>query len=379
MSRLFRQVLLGAAVASLEVAGTALLPAAWPILRGALGPVLERLKERIGVDPMASQEAAKRAAEEFERDARLQDLLRSGLLDALDPVLKSGAKVEQDVQQLCVLVMENTQALQVIARDIGDIRERLDEGMELSAPAEERLVAAVAERVVVMQQTREFADRELQATAEPPQPPDAWLGRQDLMDAAADAQTAAITELREGRVSEAMERLRRGQIVLAKALVETPADATVRLMNGYLLKTMAQVSEEAGDRAAASEYVSRAQHIFELLVADLPADEESVTELAGAINGLGNLFQARGDYEAAIERYEQATALVPSYAYAWHDLFSAYDALARQGDVRLIELERSYARLRGVAAGTPGLGPDYLDQLGEQLESWKRRAGTQAG
>jgi hypothetical protein len=57
-------------------------------------------------------------------------------------------------------------------------------------------------------------------------------------------------------------------------------------------------------------------------------------------------------------------------------LFSAYDALARQGDVRLIELQRSYARLRGVAAGTPGLGPDYLDQLGEQLESWKRRAGT---
>jgi tetratricopeptide (TPR) repeat protein len=374
MSRLFRQVVLGAAVASLEVAGTALLPAAWPILRGALGPVLERLKERVGVDPTASEEAAERAADEFERDARLQDLLRTGLLEGLDPVLKSGEKVEQDVQQLCVLVMENTQALEGIARDVGDIRERLEGGVELSEAAEERLVGAVAERVVVMQRTRDFATRELEAAAEPPARPDTWVGRQELLDDANEAQATAMTDLREGRLSEAMDRLRRSQVLLSRALVEAPADPKARLLNGYVLKTMAQVSEAAGDEAAASDYVSRAEQIFKLVVADLPADERSLTELAEAMNGLGNINAARGHYEAAIEYYGQATDLLPAYANAWHDLFAAYDALARQGDVRLGELEHSYKQLRAVAAGTPGLEPDYLDQLGELLESWERRA-----
>jgi tetratricopeptide (TPR) repeat protein len=374
MSRLFRQVVLGAAVASLEVAGTALLPAAWPILRGALGPVLDRLKERIGVDPTESQVAAERAAEEFERDARLQDLLRTGLMEGLDPVLKSGEKVEQDVQKLCVLVMENTQALQGIARDVGDIRERLDEGVELSAAAGERLVEAVAERVVVMQRTRDFASRELEAAAEPPQPPDTWVERQELLDDANEAQTTAMTELREGRLSDAMDRLRRSQVLLSRALVETPADPKARLLNGYVLKTMAQVAKEAGDEAGASDYVSRAEQIFQLVVADLPADERSVTELAEAINGLGNINAERGQYEAAIEYYGQATDLLPAYANAWHDLFAAYDALARQGDVRLAELERSYTRLRALAPGTHGLEPEYLDQLGTLLDHWRARA-----
>jgi tetratricopeptide (TPR) repeat protein len=375
MTRLFRQVVLGAAVASLEVAGTALLPVAWPILRGALGPVFDRLKEKVGVDPTESKEAAELAADEFERDARLQELLRSGLLEALDPVLKSGEKVEQDVQKLCVLVMENSQALEAIQHDVGDIRERLEEGVELSEPAEERLVNAVAEKVAVMFGARDFAHEGLQAAAEPPEPPEAWVGRDELIADAMGAQTTAIEELREGKVSEAMDRLRRSQVLLGRALVETPADSQVRLLNGYLLKTLAQVSAEAGDEAAASEYTSRAERIFRLLVADLPADESSVTDLASAINGLGNVYHARAQYDAAITCYEQATDLVPTYAYAWHDMFGAYVALAAQGDIRLDELERSYARLRAVASSAPGLRPEYLDELGERLEWWRTQAG----
>jgi tetratricopeptide (TPR) repeat protein len=375
MNELVRKVLLGAANATLDIAGAALLPGAWPILRGALAPVIDRLTEKLGGDPTASAEAAKRAAEEFERDARLQDLLRSGLLEALDPLVKSGEKVEQDVQRLCVLVMENTQALQGIAHDVGDIRERLDEGMELSDAAEERLVNAVAERVVVMQGTRAFANEELEASDEPAQHPDKWLERQELLHTVNEAQTTAVTELQEGRVSDAMDRLRQSEVLLARALVETPTDPQVRLLSGYVLKTMAQASVEVGDQAAADDYVSRAERIFRLVVADLPADETSVTDLAGAINGLGNIYAARKQYETAIGYYEQATALAPTYAYAWHDLFAAYDALAGQGDVRLDELEHSYDRLRAVAAGWSGLEPDYLEELGERLDGWRAPAG----
>jgi len=42
---LVRKVLLGAAEATIDVAGAALLPGAWPILKRAPDPVLQRLKE----------------------------------------------------------------------------------------------------------------------------------------------------------------------------------------------------------------------------------------------------------------------------------------------------------------------------------------------
>ncbi len=45
MAPLVRKILLRAAESSLDIAGSALLPGAWPILKGALGPVLERLDE----------------------------------------------------------------------------------------------------------------------------------------------------------------------------------------------------------------------------------------------------------------------------------------------------------------------------------------------
>ncbi|MGH2715654.1 MAG: tetratricopeptide repeat protein [Thermoleophilaceae bacterium] len=371
---------MGAATATLDIAGAALLPGAWPILRGALGPVLERLRETLGgEDPTASTEAAERAADEFERDARLQELLRGGLLDALDPIVKSQDRIEHDVQALCVMVMENTKALDRIADDVGDIRERLVQGVELSEPAEGRLANAVAERLVVMQQVGTFAAQELQIGSDRPGKPEPWLERQQLMTRAYEAQLTAIDELRAGQPSSAMERLGRARIVLSRALAETPTDPQVRLLNGYVLKTLAQVSGETGDPAAAADYLTRAERIFKLVVADLPADEHSVTELAGAINGLGNVLHERHQYEQAIECYWQATELAPTYAYAWHDLYAACDALARQGDIRIEELERSYTQLRAVAAGYPKLEPHYLDQLGAQLEAWKRRAATRAG
>jgi hypothetical protein len=52
---MFRQIVVAGAVASLDIAGVALFPPpAWPILKAALEPVLERLKERLGGQVLAA-------------------------------------------------------------------------------------------------------------------------------------------------------------------------------------------------------------------------------------------------------------------------------------------------------------------------------------
>jgi hypothetical protein len=73
---------LGTAEASLDVAGAALLPGAWPILKGALEPIIGRLKERFeGEEVTATPEWAQKAVAEFEADRHLQKMLRSNLLE----------------------------------------------------------------------------------------------------------------------------------------------------------------------------------------------------------------------------------------------------------------------------------------------------------
>jgi tetratricopeptide (TPR) repeat protein len=373
---LFRKVVVGAGMATLDIAGQMALPGAWPILRGALEPVLGRLSEKLGGDPIRSREAAERAADEFERDARLQDLLRTQLLKPLDELAKGQEKVDADVQALFVMVMENTRALDDLSHDVGDIRERLEHGMDLSPQAEERLVQLVAERVVVMQGVRDFAGRELTAVSADPSPPAAWLERDELVAQVNQSQHTAVEDVAAGRVAEAMDRLRHDRVLVGQALIETPTDSMLRVLNGYLLKTLAQAADGAGDREGAGDYLARAEEIFRLLVADAPADP---IILAGAVNGLGNVHYARREYEKALECHAQATDVLPAYPEAWHDLFGTYDALALDGDLRIEGLERSYARLLEVAAANPAAAPSDLDDLRARLEEWRRSAAPSAG
>src|SRR5690242_3807885 len=92
---LFREIVVGAARQGLEVVGPMVVDGAWPLLRGALGPVLDRLSARFeGRDVTSSPELAERAAAEFDQDARLQELLQSTLLEALRPVVEGQERVE---------------------------------------------------------------------------------------------------------------------------------------------------------------------------------------------------------------------------------------------------------------------------------------------
>ncbi len=365
---LFRKVIRGAAVASLDIAGSALLPGGWPILKAALGPVLDRLSERfMGRDVTSSPELAEQAAAEFARDARLQELLRTNLLDALDPVVKSGARVEEDVQTLCLMAMGNAKALDRIAADVGDISTRLDRGVALSKETMEELCALVEARLDASRNARNFALGQI-GPAPFRRPP--WLSLDEIKESVNEAEVEAVGLVREGQNGAAMARLRDAQMLLAHALEETPTDATLKVLQGYVFKAQAQAVDGTSSEDA-QRYLSLANDAFELVLEDVPSDSRSLDETASAINGLANIYAGLGQFEKAIDLSEHATSLRPGYAYAWHDLFAAYAALASGGSLNLERMRNAYAGLCATAAGVPGLNPSYLKQLGERLRDWE--------
>lgn len=354
---LFRKVVTGAAMTTLDVAGAALLPGAWPILRGALTPVLQRLSKKLGGDVTSSPELAERAASEFVRDERLQELFRSRLVDALAPVLKSLEKIEPDVQTLCELAMENTKALD-------EIKDRLDQGVTLSEEAMEELSKRTADRIETIQRVREIAR---QQTALYPSATSVWMSRDSIERQIRRIQVRAVELINEGRIEQASENVKEAQALLGRVLEETPTDVTIRILQGYIFKTKAQVLHAAGEDDR--PYIELGEEAFKLIVADLPADP---TDAAVATNGLGNMYHLKGEYDKAILNYKRALALLPDYAYAWHDLFLAYDKLADRGVLHLEDMRHAYQKLRETGAGVQALGPEHLAQLERRLRYWEQ-------
>ena len=359
---LFKKVVMGAATSTLDVAGAALVPG-WPIFRGALTPVLDRLSERFaGQDITSSPELAGRAVLEFADDKRLQELLKSNLLDALDPVIKTQQYIGHDVQFLCELVMENSKALD-------EIKIRLDKGVILSDEAMEELSARVADKIIASQKVRQFEHKQIEVYPYPKPP---WMSQEMIKIKIIQIQIEAVEFIREGRVELAMENLKQAGELLGRALEETPTDVTLKVLQGYFFKNMAQAFFRAGHRDLANQFIDNAEKIFNLVAEDLPADQKTLSEAASAINGLGNVYHFMKDYEKAIIYYKRATTVCPDYAYAWHDLFGAYNAMAKEGVLKLENMREAYLKLRKTAsAGLQGLGPEYLAQLEIVLNYWE--------
>lgn len=135
-----RASLFGTVESALDVAGSAILPGAWPILKGALEPVLERLAQRLEVkDVTESPDVADRAVSEFEKDTHLQALLESNLLRALEPVLKSQKRIAEDVQKLGLVALGNFRLLVELTGGTRRIEEMLLKGVVLSEDLEQSL------------------------------------------------------------------------------------------------------------------------------------------------------------------------------------------------------------------------------------------------
>ena len=365
---MIRQILLGASKGGLEIAGAAVLGPAWPVLRSALTPVLDRLAERLGEDPVGSPEAAQRAADAFEKDPRLEELLRSALAEGLEPLLAGQQRLDAGLQMLCRVVMENSQALQDLNRSVGSIDARLGAGVTLSDDTMERLVEATAERTAVVLEVRGFAHDEAKAVGVQAELHNTWVRRDELVAEVNRSEVDAVKKIEEGRVDEALSSLRDAQGKLAQALAETPTDIRLRLLNGYLLKAMAQAHARTDRRDAVEPYLKRAETLFRLIIRDLPADAGT---RAAALNGLGNTLSERGRHAEAVPLYQAAVQMEPGYGYAWHDLFLSLVALAVEGDLRSDDLDDAWKGLLASAPGHSGLEPSHLEILRADYERWR--------
>jgi tetratricopeptide (TPR) repeat protein len=70
---------------------------------------------------------------------------------------------------------------------------------------------------------------------------------------------------------------------------------------------------------------------------------------ANAWNGLGNILLLSGEYEQAIKHIEHALELLPSYNYAWADLFDAYASAGELGKPNLKALRNALRNLERTA------------------------------
>jgi tetratricopeptide (TPR) repeat protein len=371
--RLVRQILIKGSTAGLSVAGAAILGPAWPIVFAALQPVLDVLTEKLdGADPAGSPETAARAADAFEQDPRLAELLRTNL----EKALAGQERIDASLQAVCRMIMDNSEELEQINRAVGSIDERLEAGVALAPEAEERLVDATARRIAAMLEARGFASEQLEAVEATEEEPAGWLSRDEVVDEANRSEVEAVQQIQAGHPEEALRTLRAARARVAMALAETPSDIHVRLTLGYLLKATAQASNALGDDAAAAEHLREAERIFRLARTDLPADPETQTQIASALNGLGNIFAERGQPTEAVPMYREAVRLVPSYGYAWHDLLLSLVVLAEHGDVRPGELDDAWNGLVAAAPSYPGLEPEALQELRARYERCRTATAT---
>ncbi len=261
---LVRRVILGAAESSLDIAGAALLPGAWPILKGALEPVLDRLKEQLGgKDPTSDAASAQKAAEIFEADPYLQEMVRSRLIEQLEPLATGQEKINADVQKLMAFASGSQELLEKIFGNTDEIVRTLDEGVDLSEDAINKLAAALNREAGTSREVRAIALREMRHISQ-------LLSRQ-----IARLQIRAVELVQEGAPDRALDELEEGLVLVATLLKDAPTDRQLRNQLGFIYKTLAQVSNLVGATDQSEAYTQRAAEVFLLIQEELVNDHST--------------------------------------------------------------------------------------------------------
>ena len=190
-----------------------------------------------------------------------------------------------------------------------------------------------------------------------------------LTDQTHRLQIRAVELVEQGAFDRALEELNAGTGVLMALLDFAPADTMLGLHQGYLYKTVGQAYEGAGQQDQADRYFTLAQVVFER-VRDLGSMSKlSDYEHAGAINGLGAVYQHRGDPVAAMRAFRRAIELNPDYEYAWHDLaaillwLAEKHGLADMPAIRDAMTQLETCRKSRAGHAKPGLGAGSLARL----------------
>jgi tetratricopeptide (TPR) repeat protein len=351
LTRLFRECLIGAARQGLDIVGPMLVGPAWPVLKGALNPVLDKLTARFGGrDVTASPELAERAAEEFEHDARLQELFQSSLLKELRPLVEGQERMEASLQSLYQVAVEGTAAAQ-------EVLTRLDQGVALDEATKEQLAELVVRRITAAEDARAYARQARMDVTEP-----VWLDLDEIRSRATELEMVAIELISGNRMIGAEAVLKEAQRLLGTALEETPTDPSLKTAQGFVYKDAAQAFADEGHPEVASRYLDLAEGAFRLVLQDPPADP---ILLSNAWNGLGSVLVIRKDYPAAAEAIERAVSFNPDNYFAWHDLLVTY---ASQGSGASLDLAKVRTALENLRRTAPGSRIPARDL--SALEAW---------
>lgn len=168
-------------------------------------------------------------------------------------------------------------------------------------------------------------------------------------------QLRAVGLVEQGKIAAAQRALDRGWKTLMTLRAAHEPDAQFQLALGYLHKTIAQALEAAGKRPAADGHMALAASSFAYVEREAQEGLVSTADLAGALNGLGNVHSFRGESRAAIACYRKAVGILPSYAYAWHDLLLELLAAAPRGPRDAAEMEQALEQLRRTSRGVAGI------------------------
>jgi tetratricopeptide (TPR) repeat protein len=190
-------------------------------------------------------------------------------------------------------------------------------------------------------------------------------GRAERLLAVAHLQTQAVEFVDKGQPDQALGALNEAEQRLGD--ISMNSSAHERLVQGYIFKTYEQAFWAQGDKAQADQYLAKARDLFQSVARETSPEGVSAAQFASAMNGMGNLLSARGDYRGAIRDFQVAVALAPGYAYAWHDMFLAYAQLADQGEVDLPAMRHALAKTKETGKGWPVLTPSYIAQLNAVL------------
>ena len=314
--------------------------------------MLERLQARLGgVDITATPERAEDAAEVFEQDVHLQEILQSNLVASLDALVKSGETVNSDVQKLMLITAGNEQMLREVLGGVKRIEDLLRTGVTLSDETMRELVDTIVGRAATDRSFRQLTLREMGPVGD-------LAARQ-----VGRLQLRAQELVQEGAPERAVEELQEGLLLVAALLREAPTDVQLRLQLGFLYKTAAQASEAAGDEDLTQTYTDRAEQVFHLVTVDAHRDYTSSIETSNLLVGLGNMDQQKGAIDSALRKYELAAKICPDNRFAWHDIFSANSYLVDEGRADVPQMRAALDEVKRLGRAQPGFSNAYIAEL----------------
>jgi tetratricopeptide (TPR) repeat protein len=194
--------------------------------------------------------------------------------------------------------------------------------------------------------------------------------RAGLLATAALNQIGAVLLIDDGHPDLAIGNLQQAERLLDN--IHTENSAKDQVQRAYIYKTYAQGFAAKGELKQEQHYFDLALKTFEQVKNDPNLDGKTTNEFGSAINGIGNIHYQRGQYRESIADYKLATSLLPTYAYAWHDMFLAYFQLAKQGDVDLPAMRNALERTKETGAGWPGLDAKTITLLESMLAQFER-------